>query len=131
MILRKNGKITRKYDDKTGGTITFGRAFKVGILITLISCLCYVATWQILYYSVMGDFMTKYSAHMVEEVKASGASPEAVQTQVQQIERMKELYRNPFVNIAMTFIEPFPIGLIMTLMSAAVLRKRTETLKKV
>lgn len=115
----------RSYRENVGGgTITFGRAFAVGILITVISCVCYVVAWEIIYFKFMPDFADKYTAHSVEKLKASGASQEAVQAQVQEMKKFKEMYDNPFFNAAITFMEPFPIGLIVTLISAAILRKR-------
>src|SRR5262245_17956638 len=109
-----------------GGTITLGRALGLGLLITLISCGCYVATWEILYFNFgFGhDFLDKYSAYQAEKAKASGASAEALQTQLQEMEKFKEMYANPLFNAAMTFMEPFPVGLIISLISAAVLRKK-------
>jgi hypothetical protein len=95
----------------------------VGISITVISCLCYVVTWEIIYFNFMPDFMDKYGAHMIEKAKASGASVAAVQAQVK---KYKEMYDNPLINGAMTFIEPFPIGLVITLISAAVLRRKPQ-----
>jgi hypothetical protein len=114
----------RTYRDSIGGKITFGRAFKVGILITLISCVCYVVTWEILYFNFMHDFMDKYGGYMLEKSKAAGASAEALKAQIEQLERARELYQNPFFNVAITFLEPFPVGLVITLVSAAILRKR-------
>src|SRR5262245_27177131 len=110
-----------------GGTITFGRAFAVGILITLISCIFYVAAWEIIYYfNFVPDFFAKYSAYVVEKAKASGASPEAIRAKVQEMKKFKQMYDNPFFNAAMTFTEPFPVGLIITLISALILRKRNN-----
>jgi len=115
----------RSYRDNVGnGQITFAKAFAVGIAITLISCVCYVVTWEIIYYNFMPDFMDKYGARMIEKAKASGASAEAVQAQVEQAKKYKEMYANPLLNAAMTFIEPFPVGLVITLISAAVLRRK-------
>jgi len=57
-------------------------------------------------------------------VKASGASQEAVDAHARQMEDFKRMYQNPLLNVAMTFSEPFPIGLLVTLISAAVLRKK-------
>ncbi len=111
-------------DNEGGGTITFGRAFAVGILITVVSCVCYVITWEILYFNLMHGFMDKYAAYMVQQVRASGASQQAIEAQLQELKKYKELYENPLFNAAITFIEPFPIGLVMTLISAAVLRKK-------
>src|ERR1700675_2455430 len=74
----------RSYRDNVGnGQITFSKAFAVGISITVISCVCYVVTWEILYYNFLPDFMHKYGAHMIEKAKASGASAAAVQAQVE------------------------------------------------
>src|SRR5574341_1027078 len=96
-----------------GGAITFGRAFAVGILITFISSACYVIAWEILYLNFMHDFFEKYTAHVIEKVRASGASPETVQAKIVEMEQAKQLYKNPFYNVAFTFIEPFPVGLII------------------
>jgi hypothetical protein len=118
----------RSYRDHVGlGQITFTKGFVVGISITLISCVFYVVTWEVLYFTVLHDFMDKYGAYMVEKLKASGASAAAVQAQLQQLKRYKELYENPLFNAAMTFIEPFPVGLVITLISAAVLRKKPQS----
>ena len=115
----------RSYRDNVeDGQITFLKAFAVGISITVISCLCYVLTWEVIYYNFLPGFWDKYGAHLVEKLRASGASPAAVQAKLQQVTKYKELYKNPLVNAALTFIEPFPIGLIITLISALVLRRK-------
>jgi hypothetical protein len=107
-----------------GGRITFGRAFVVGILITLITCMFYVVTWQVMYFGFMPDFMTRYGAHAVEQLRASGASQAAIQAKLAEMQKYKEIEDNPLTNAAMTFLEPFPVGLLITLISAAVLRKK-------
>jgi len=121
----------RSYRDNVGGgSITFARAAAVGLLITLISCFCYVVTWEILYFNLpsMHQFMDKYAEYMADQARASGASQEAIQVQLLEIGKYKELYENPLFNAVITFIEPFPVGLIITLISAAILRKRTRHL---
>jgi hypothetical protein len=118
----------RSYRDNIGnGQITFGKAFAVGISITLISCICYVVTWEIIYYNFLPDFWDKYGAHLAEKLTASGASPAAVQAKLQQVKKYKELYKNPLLNAALTFIDPFPIGFVITLISAAVLRRKPQS----
>jgi hypothetical protein len=118
----------RSYRDNIGhGEITFARGFLVGMGITLISSACYVITWEILYFKFLPGFMDKYSAYMVQKLNASGASAAVIQAKVEELRKYKEMYDNPLINAAMTFIEPFPIGLIITLISAAVLRKRPRT----
>jgi len=118
----------RSYRDNVGnGQIRFTKAFAVGISITLISCICYVVTWEVLYFHFLPGFMDKYGAHMIEKLKASGAGPDTIQAQLQQVKAYKEMYDNPFLNAAMTFIEPFPIGLVITLISAGVLRRNPQS----
>jgi len=117
----------RSYRDEVGnGQITFTTAFAVGISITLISCTFYVATWEVLYYNFLPGFWDKYAAHAVFKLQAAGASSSAIAQQVQQIQKYKEMYNSPLINAAMTFIEPFPVGLLITLISAAVLRKKSQ-----
>ena len=118
----------RSYRDNVGnGQITFTKAFAVGISITLISCVFYVVTWEVLYYNYLPGFWDNYGAHAVEKLKASGAGDAAILAQLQQVKKYKELYDNPLLNAAMTFIEPFPVGLVITLISAAVLRKKPQS----
>lgn len=107
-----------------GGQISFGRAFAVGILITLIASVCYVVTWEIIYFNFMPDFADKYAAYMIEKARAAGESAQKIQAIADQMKSMKAMLDNPFLNAAFTFIEPFPIGLIVTLISAAILRKK-------
>src|SRR5438876_6253592 len=108
-------------ENKGGGTITFGRAFAIGILITLISSVLYVVTWETMY-SGVPSFGEKFMTMCVAHIKNSGASPEAIQTELNQLKYLD----NPFINAAMTFAEPFPVGLIITLNSALILRKKVK-----
>jgi Protein of unknown function (DUF4199) len=117
----------RSYRDNAGnGQITFTKAFAIGISITLISCIFYVVTWEILYFNFLHGFMDNYGAHTAEKLKASGASPAAVQAQLQQMQKFKQMYENPLFNAAITFLEPFPVGLVISLVSAAILRKKAQ-----
>jgi len=115
----------RSYRENVGGgRLTFGRGFAVGILITLISNACYVGTWEIVYYKFMPDFAEKYAVHMVEHAKASGASPQKVEETQRKASDLARNYHNPVINVAMTFMEVFPVGLVVTLASAGILRKK-------
>lgn len=116
----------RSYRENVGnGTITFGRAFGVGILITLVSCVFYVVTWEIIYFKFMPEFADKFTNYAVEQVRASGAGQQAIDAKLEEMKSFVVMYNNPLINAALTFAEPFPIGLIVTLISAAILRKKT------
>lgn len=118
----------RSYRDNfSAGQISFGKAFGVGICITLISCVFYVGTWEILSHTVFRDFMDQYAASMIAKAQASGASAREVQAQIDEIQKMKVLYANPIYQVLYTFIEPFPVGLLITLISSVVLRRKART----
>ena len=115
----------RSYRDTVlAGVIGFGRAFKVGISITLIVSVCYVAAWEVIYHTMAPDFAEKYSAYAIEKTRASGASAAQIEAQRQKMTAFQEQYKNPLVNIGMTFLEVFPVGVVVVLVSAAVLSRR-------
>jgi Protein of unknown function (DUF4199) len=113
-------------ENVAGGSLTFGRAFVVGLLITLISCAFYVVTWEIIYFKLAPGFADKWAAYTIEKARASGASQESIEATTRQMRAFKENYDKPLINAAITFVEPFPIGLAVTLISAAVLRKGVD-----
>jgi hypothetical protein len=111
-------------DNNLAGQISFGRAFACGILIALITTVCYVATWEVIYFNFMPHFMDSYFAAQIHKIQSSGLDPATTAAQVAAIQRSQQLYQNPFVNMAYTFMEPLPVGLLITLISAAVLRRK-------
>ena len=114
----------RAYREHNGGVISFGRAFAVGILITLVSCVFYVVSWEIIYFNLMPDFAEKYTSAAIESMREKGASDAAILAKKKQMDQIKALYDNPLTNALVTLIEPFPIGLLVTLISAGILRRR-------
>ncbi len=115
----------RSYRDNVGGgSIGFGRALAVGSLIAVISSVCYTATWEVVYFRLMPDYLTKYQAREIDKVRASGASQAVIDQRLAETRRMAELYKNPLINSAMTLVEPLPVGLVIALVSAGVLRRR-------
>ena len=111
-------------DNVAGGTITFAKAFLVGILITAISCICYVITWFFVYATIFPDFMEIYAAQALERLQQSGASAEKISQEAQKMEEFKTMYKNPLIRFGLTFLEPFPLGFLVTLISAIVLRRK-------
>ena len=118
----------RSYRDNVdGGKLTFGRGFVVGILISLIACCFYVGTWEIVNYRFMPDFADKYAAGMVKRAKDSGASQQKIDETIRNAEEFRRNYRNPVYNVGMTFLEVFPVFLLITLISAGILRRKSPT----
>jgi Protein of unknown function (DUF4199) len=116
----------RSYRDNVGGgTMSFGKAFTVGILITLISCGIYVISWEIIYQNFVPDFLEKYSAYILEKMRAAGASQDELNRQIQENNQFMQMYRNPLVRYAFTLMKALPVGLLITLISALVLKRKT------
>jgi hypothetical protein len=116
----------RSYRENVGGgQISFLRALGVGLLIVAIASICYVITWEIIYHNFLQDFGDKYAAHAIENVRNSGKPPAEIASEIEEMQRMMALYKsNILFNIAITFLEPLPVGLVMTLISALILRRR-------
>ena len=111
-------------DNVAGGSVSFGRAFAVGSLIVAVASVCYVATWQVVYYNLAPDFGAKYTAHVVEQARAEGASQAEIDKKAAEMQRMMDMYKNPAINVAITFLEPLPVGLVIALVSAGILGRR-------
>jgi hypothetical protein len=113
----------KSYRDNNGGRITFLKGLQVGILISIISALCYAASWEIYYPSVGDEFMKKYTAYELNKMKANGASEAELKKTRVEGEKFMEMYKNFFVRFAFSLMEIMPVGIIVTLVSAALLRK--------
>ncbi|OCX52538.1 hypothetical protein BEL04_13875 [Mucilaginibacter sp. PPCGB 2223] len=113
-------------DKYNGGTITFGKAFKVGLYIALIGSSAYVAAWLVDFYVFMPDFMDKYMAHELLRAKNHGATLAELNKQKEQMQTMANLYKTPVGVILLTYLEVLPVGLIMTLIAALILKRKPE-----
>jgi hypothetical protein len=114
-------------DNNLAGQISFGRALACGILIALISTVCYVGMWEILYFNFMPHFMDGYFAAQIHKLQSAGLDPATTAARVAAIQHSQQLYQNPLVNMAYTFLEPLPVGILIALISAALLRRKTPT----
>jgi len=113
-------------DNVAGGSVRFGRAFAVGMLIAAVASACYAAAWQIYYFKFAPDFMAKYQAHVLEKARANGEGAEALARRKAEMDSFAKLYANPAINAAVTFFEPLPVALIVSLVSAGVLSRRRK-----
>ncbi|HMI08650.1 MAG TPA: DUF4199 domain-containing protein [Flavobacterium sp.] len=113
-------------DNYGNGAVSFGKAFQIGLFISLIASTMYVVAWVIEYNFFMPDFMDKYGAHMIEKAKTSGATAAQIQAQINEVASMKEMYKNPVMMVLMTYAEIFPVGLIISIITALFLKKKPQ-----
>ena len=116
----------RHYRDKyQGGNIRFGKAFWIGFQIAFIAAVLYMAGWMICYHTsdVAKQHMVQYGEHMKQELVESGLPAEELAKKTAQFEQNMEMYKNPFFMALMTIFEILPVGIIISLISAFILKK--------
>ncbi len=114
----------RKYrDDHSGGTITFGKAFKIGLYISLIAATIYVISWLIDYYFFIPDFMEQYAAKTIEQMRTDGVPAATIEAEAADMAKFREMYKNPLFVAAITYTEILPVGLIISLICALILKR--------
>ena len=111
-------------DNVAGGSVTFVRALMVGVLISLVTMACYVAVWEVVYYNFLPDYLDKYTEYALDQARQSGASAEAIAAQAKEMQEFGEMYKNPLVNIAFTLLEPLPVALVFTLVTAGITSRK-------
>jgi len=115
----------RNYRNKyNGGVISFGKAFKIGSVIVLIASTMYVVAWMIDYFFFMPDFAEKLSSNMLAQLKAGGASQVEIDKETKEMADFVRNYKNPFFVAMMTYVEILPVGLIVTLISSFILKRK-------
>jgi hypothetical protein len=118
--------IIRYRDKYSNGIITFGKAFRIGLYITLIASSIYVATWLVDYYMFIPDFAEKYATAAIDKLKATGASAAEIAKQTKEMDSFKELYKNPVMVILFTYLEILPVGLLLSLVAALILKRKVK-----
>ena len=113
-------------DNVLGGYIGFFRALGFGFLIYLISVLCYVVSWEIMYFTLLPDFGQKYTAYVIEGMQRSGESATNIAAKAEEMKGMIALLDNPLWNGLFTSLEPLPVGVPITIISALILRKKPK-----
>ena len=109
-------------DQALGGVISFRTALLIGLGIAAVASLAYVAVWEAYLAATHYTFMDQYAAQTLEAKRAAGVTGEAYAKAAAQMETMRVQYRNPLFRLPMTFVEIFPVGLLIALVSAGLLR---------
>jgi ABC-type sugar transport system permease subunit len=114
-------------DNYQNGVIKFGKGLQVGLLITLVAALIYAVAGEA-FYQIDPEGQTaltsKYADYQIAKMKESGASSAAIEQKVKETANMMEMYKNPLLRFVMTLAIILPVGIVVTLISAAVLRKK-------
>jgi Protein of unknown function (DUF4199) len=117
----------KNYRDKyNAGIISFGKGFKIGLYITLIASTIYVIGWLIDYYCFIPDFAEKYAASMLDKLKAGGAAATEIAAKTKEMDSFITMYKNPVYVILFTYVEILPVGLLVALIAALILKRKAK-----
>ncbi|HEY1708487.1 MAG TPA: DUF4199 domain-containing protein [Rhizomicrobium sp.] len=109
-------------DTELGGVIKFRSALILGLGIAMVASLAYVAIWEA-YLAVTGyRFIGQFIEATLAAKRAAGITGATYQQAVAQMEAFRQEYANPLYRMGTTFMEIFPVGLLIALVSAALLR---------
>ncbi|MBO0799519.1 MAG: DUF4199 domain-containing protein [Blastocatellia bacterium] len=114
-------------DNQLNGVIGFGKGVQVGLLITLVASLIYAFAGDIFYrIDPEGNaaLMDKYSDYHINKIKAEGAQPAKIEQKVKEMSDLKEMAKNPVIRFGISLAIILPVGIVITLFSAAILRRR-------
>jgi len=114
--------IKRYRDRHLGGVIRFGTATLVGLGIAAVAGVVYVAAWEVYLAATDFAFMDQYANGVIAAKQAEGVTGDELAAITESMESMKRQYANPLFRLPLTFLEIFPVGLLITLISAAILR---------
>lgn len=115
--------VKRYRDVNLGGVIGFGKALMVGLGIAGVASLFYVLSWEVYMWQTGGTFMAEYIAQSIESMRAAGKPAAEVAKFSAEMNAMAEQYKNPAFRMALTFMEILPVALLVSIVSAALLRK--------
>ena len=115
--------VKRYRDVERGGVIGFWKALSVGLGISFVAALFYVLSWEVYMWQTGGTFMADYIAKSVEDMRAAGKSAGEIARFSAEMGAMAEQYKNPLFRMALTLTEIFPVALLVSLVSAALLRR--------
>ncbi|MEL7189394.1 MAG: DUF4199 domain-containing protein [Pseudomonadota bacterium] len=114
--------IKRYRDVEQGGVITFKQGALVGAGIAVIAGLMYTVSWEGVLVATEYSFIETYTQSQIDAIKAEGLPAGQEATKIADVRESMEQYRNPLFRLPITFIEIFPVGLVVALISAAILR---------
>lgn len=114
--------VKRLRDRELGGVIRFLPALLAGLGISAVAGVIYVIGWEITLAVTDYAFIDSYSQAAIEAARAKGASAADVAAVTAQMEEFRRQYANPFFRLPMTFVEIFPVGVLISLISAGLLR---------
>jgi glucan phosphoethanolaminetransferase (alkaline phosphatase superfamily) len=111
-------------DNQLNGAIKLGKAFLLGLYITLVAGCMYATTWEVYYRNDGSNFMEKYMAKYEKDMRDSGTTEAHITDEINKMKVMAENYKNPVIRFGMTLMEILPVGILISIISALLLKRK-------
>ncbi|HYF31533.1 MAG TPA: DUF4199 domain-containing protein [Chitinophagaceae bacterium] len=110
-------------DQVNGGMLSFGKGMKVGLLIVLIPSVAF-GLFNLIYTGAIDpEFMDKYYQHQLSQMQQR-MTPGEFNAARATMEKQKEMFSNPVLQFLVMGLTVFVIGVIASVISSLVLKRR-------
>ena len=117
----------KNYRDKyLGGVINFGKAFLTGLLVATIASAFYTFTWVLVYKNIYPDFIEKYTSGQLAAMKTAGKTAAEIAAKTKEMDSMVAMYKTWPGLIGFTLLEILPVGIIVSLIAALILKRKRK-----
>lgn len=114
----------RHYRDRfNNGQLSFGKGLQLGLLILLAPAIVF-GVFNVIYVELNPEFMDQYYNYQVSQIRASLPATEAT-AKIEEMEKQKEMFMSPAVQFGAMFLSVFAVGLVVTVISALLLRRNS------
>lgn len=118
----------KSYRDSVGkGVISFWKGVQVGLLISIISAVLYwggAMSYGIISPNFEAKFIHKFTEMTLDKLTAKGAPQAEIDQAKETIAMMERLFRDPLLFFLICLMEMLPVGIVITLISSALLRRK-------
>lgn len=110
-------------DQVNGGGITFTEGLKLGLLIMLVPAVCFALTDTLYIILIDPHYYEKYAGHMINEIRKTTPAAQ-LPAKLKEMKAEMDFYSSPFMNFIIMFLTVAAIGILVTLVSALMLKRR-------
>ncbi|MBD0287950.1 MAG: DUF4199 domain-containing protein [Flavisolibacter sp.] len=110
-------------DKQNNGSLNFGEGLKLGMLIVLFPSVAF-AIFDVVYVMVLDpQFFDKYYTYQVEQIRNTVPASELAQ-RMKELQQQRDMFSSPLVQFIVMFLSVFVTGLIVTIISTLLLKRK-------
>ncbi len=113
-------------DKHSGGIINFNRAFRIGLLITLLASVCYSVTWLVYYNFIDSSYIDNSTETFIKQLQSGDIPAVEIENDIKAYRENMDNYKKPGVMAFYTFMEMFPVGLVISILCGFLMRRKAR-----